>query len=302
MMFSDYYVNIQVTYMRKFFLIFLLGSAALLSYAQEAVSDEPIGKSPLTFNASVLFGMSTISNHYMSSNSYDGVVYGVHVDFGRFYRSAENVSWKLAFDKYSSANPATGLENSALTSSMGYSAMSLNYGSFYNWKFGEGLMVKVGGGLDISGDMISNLTHSTNNAASMNVLAQLEASAGISYTFKFEKWMLALGGNISTPFAGVIMTDAKHESGLGSFASGGFVGNYFSHVKGTTFSNLQGFDFDLGLKFIAKRVAINVELVSNNRSWYVNEIQNNRTDIMLRLGATFNLVSLRQTKNISRYF
>ena len=78
--------------------------------------------------------------------------------------------------------------------------------------------------------------------------------------------------------------------------------NYFSHVKGTTFSNLQGFDFDLGLKFIAKRVAINVELVSNNRSWYVNEIQNNRTDIMLRLGATFNLVSLRQTKTINRYF
>ena len=88
MMFSNYYVNIQVTYMRKFFLMFLLGSAALLSYAQEAVSDEP----------------------------------------------------------------------------MGYSAMSLNYGSFYNWKVGEGLMVKVGGGLDISGDMISNLIHSTNDS------------------------------------------------------------------------------------------------------------------------------------------
>ena len=66
--------------MRKFFLMFLLGSAALLSYAQEAVSDEP----------------------------------------------------------------------------MGYSAVSLNYGSFYNWK--------VGGGLDISGDMISNLIHSTNDS------------------------------------------------------------------------------------------------------------------------------------------
>ena len=136
----------------------------------------------------------------------------------------------------------------------------------------------------------------------MNVLAQLEASAGISYTFKFEKWMLGLSGNFSTPFVGFMMTDAKHESGLGSFVSGGFVGNYFSHVKGTTFSNLQGFDFDLGIKFIAKRVAINVDFVANNRSWYVNEIQNKRTDVQLRLGATFNLVSLEQTKTVHRYF
>ena len=99
-----------------------------------------------------------------------------------------------------------------------------------------------------------------------------------------------------------MMTDAKHESGLGSFVSGGFVGNYFSHVKGTTFSNLQGFDFDLGIKFIAKRVAINVDFVANNRSWYVNEIQNKRADVQLRLGATFNLVSLKQTQAINRYF
>lgn len=296
--------------MRKISLLFMLCFAALASYAQGTVEDgvntlqfeEPVGKSPLTLNASFITGVSTVANHYMSSNEYSGLAYGVHVDFGRFYKRAKNVSWNLSFDNYSSADAAGGLENAAKSSYMGYSAMGLDYSSFYNWIFGKGLMVKVGGGLDISGDMITNLTHQTNNAASMNVLAQLEASAGISYTFKFEKWMLGLSGNFSTPFVGFMMTDAKHESGLGSFVSGGFVGNYFSHVKGTTFSNLQGFDFDLGIKFITKRVAINVDFVANNRSWYVNEIQNKRSDVQLRLGATFNLVSLEQTKTVHRYF
>ena len=56
------------------------------------------------------------------------------------------------------------LGSAALLSYAQEAAMSLNYGSFYNWKLGEGLMVKVGGGLDISGDMISNLIHSTNDS------------------------------------------------------------------------------------------------------------------------------------------
>ena len=296
--------------MRKSCFLFALCFAVFASYAQDSVVDgakanrveEQIGKSPVTFNVSLHTGMSTVANHYMSANEYEGLVYGVHVDFGRFYKRGKNVSWNLSFDRNSSVNSVEGLENKAKTSFMGYSDMSLKYASFYNWMFGKGLMVKVGGGLDLSGDMMANLTHKTNNAVSVNALAQLEASAGISYTFEFEKWMLGLSGNISTPFAGLVMTDAKHESGVGSMSKDHLVDSYFPHVKGTSLSNLQGFDLDLGVKFIAKRVAINVDFVSENRYWYVNEIQNNRSNALLRVGATFNLVSLKQTKTVHRYF
>lgn len=296
--------------MKKISLLFALCFVVFASSAQDSVAEgvkanrhgEQVGKHPVTFNVSLQTGVSTIANHYMSSNEYSGLVYGVHVDLGRFFKNGKNASWNLSFDKNSSMNKAGGLENSAKTSFMGYNDLSLNYSSFYNWMLGKRLMIKLGGGLDLSGDMITNLTHQTNNAASVNALAQLEASAGISYTFEFKKWMLGFSGNISTPFAGLMMTDAKHESGLGSFVSGGFVKNYFSHIKGTTFHNLQGFDFDFGIKFIAPRVAITLDLVSEERWWYVNEIQNKRGNTFFRLGASFNLVSLKQTKTVNRYF
>ena len=296
--------------MRKIYVLFALSFAVFVSNAQEAITNgskenlvgEFAGKNPITFNASLHTGTSTAANHYMSSNAYEGLTYGVHVDLGRFYNSSKTVSWNLAFDNLSSVNTVGGLENNAKTSSMGYTGMRLNYSSFYNWMFGKGLMVKVGGGLDFSGDMMTNLTHKTNNAVSVNVLTQLEASAGICYTFKFEKWMLGLYGNVSTPFAGLVFTDSKHESGVGSLSSDRLMDSYFSHLKGTSFSNLQGFDFDLGIKFVAPRVAITLGLVTENRWWYVNEIQNCRENVLFRLGASFNLVSLKQTKTIHPYF
>lgn len=304
--------------MRKLYLLFALCFAVSVSNAQRIVADDvidntvetpvgntaenPVGKNPMTFNVSLHAGMASIANHYMSANSYDGMIYGMHVDFGRFYKSSKGASWNLAFDRYSSENVVEGLVNDAKTSSMSYKALSLNFSSFYNWMFGKGLTFKLGGGVDVSGDLIRNLTHPTNNAASLNVLAQLEVAAGLSYTFQFEKWMLALYGNVSTPFGGMVFTDAKHESGIGSLSRDGFMNNYFSHIRGVSFTNLKEVDFDLGVKFIARRVAIDLGIVSENRYWYVNDIQNSRTNMMFRLGATFNLVSLEQTKTIHRYF
>ena len=65
---------------------------------------------------------------------------------------------------------------------------------------------------------------------------------------------------------------------------------------------MQGLDCDLAVKFIAPRVAISLGLVLENRWWYVNEIQNRRNNTMFQIGASFNLVSLKQTKTINRYF
>ena len=296
--------------MKKIYLLLVFCFAVSVSYAQvpvagsieETVTEEPVGNRPMTLNVSYFTGVASIANHYLSANEYSNISSGFHVDLGRFYKRWENVSWNLSYDYCSSLDRAGGLENSAKTSSMSYTAMSLNYSSFYNWMFGKGLLVKVGGGLDISGDLISNLTHAMNNAVSLNILAQLEASAGISYIFKFKKWMLGLYGNLSTPFAGLILADAKHEPAAALFSSDLLMKNYFSHLKGTSFSNLQGVDVDFGIKFITPRVAIDLGLVSENRWWYVNDIQNRRMHMMFQLGASFNLVSLKQTKTIHRYF
>ncbi len=296
--------------MRKIYLLFALCVTVLVSNAQDANSSgvkersrhTRVVRNPMSFNASLHTGMGIVVNHYMSTNAYKGLIYGAHVDFGRFYKSSKSVSWNLSFDTYSSENVVDGLVNNAMTSSMGYKALNLDYTSFYNWMFGKGLMFKFGGGFDISGDMVNNLTHPTNNAVSVNVIAQLQVSTGISYTFKFEKWMLGLYGNVSAPFAGMIFTDAKHESGIGSLFHDNMMGSYYSHIRGTSISNLKWVDLDLGVKFIAPRVAIDLGIVSENHHWYVNDIQNRRTNVLVRLGASFNLVSLEQTKTVNRYF
>ena len=231
--------------MKKIYLLLALCLSVHIAYAQKPVADvtkesaveKPVGTNPITFNAAVRLGAISVANHYMSSNEYGGLGYGVHFDFGRFYKPGKDVTWNLAFDYTSSFDRVGGLENNPRTSFMSYSALALNYSSFYSWLFGKGLIVKVGGGLDLSGDVMTHLVHQSNNAASVNALMQLEAAAGISYTIKFKKWMLGFSGNLTTPFAGLVFTDAKHESGFGSLSSDRLMGSYFSHLKATSFSN-----------------------------------------------------------------
>ena len=292
--------------MKKFYLLFVISLATFVSYAQESrvgdakksVAEESVGDYPITLNVSFDLASSAVANHFLSSNEYSGTTTGVHADLGRFYKSWNNVSWNLSLDYLASSSRAL-LENSAGTSSMDYSTYSLGYSSSYHWNFGKGFMVKAGGGIDLAYDMMEAGAYKTNNPASMNLFAQLEASAGASYVFQFKKWMLGFSGNLSFPFLGLVYTDSKHEPGM---PTDGILDKYASHIQGTTFSNLQGIDYDLGVKFILPRVTIGVGVASNNRWWCVNDIQNYRKNTMFRVGLSFNLVSLKQTKNIHRYF
>lgn len=296
--------------MKKFYLLFAMSLAVIASHAQGTFAggvkdvsvEEQVGKHPMKFNASFQFGSGNVANHYISAQECSGLIYGMHIDFGRFYTNCKNVSWNMSFDYLSSADAVGGLENVPLTSSMSFGGLSLNYSAFYNWTFGNGLMVKAGGGLDLAGDMTSEMVYKTNNSVSVNILAQLEASAGVSYVFNFEKWKLGLSGNFKVPFAGLVFTDSRHESGWGSLSSDGLMDSYDSHLKGTSFSNLKGFDCDFGIKFITKRASYDLGIVSDNRWWYVNDIQNYRTDMLFRVGVSFNLVSLKPNKKTLRYF
>jgi hypothetical protein len=292
--------------MKKFYLFFVISLATFVSFAQESrvgdakksVAEESVGDYPITLNVSFDLASSSVANHFLSSNEYSGTTTGVHADLGRFYKSWNNVSWNLSLDYLASSSRAL-LENSAGTSSMDYSTYSLGYSSSYHWNFGKGFMVKAGGGIDLAYDMMEAGTYKTNNPASMNLFAQLEASAGASYVFQFKKWMLGITGNVSVPFLGLVNTDSKHESAM---PSDGFMDTYDSHLKGTTFSNLQGFDLDLGLKFVLPRVTLAFGVVSNNRWWCVNDIQNYRRNSYLKLSFGFDLVGTRQTKTTKRYF
>ena len=298
--------------MKRIYLLFALCLAVLVTYAQDSVGnsftkkevEEAVGKHPVTLNASVLIGANSVANHFLGAHEYSGAIYGLHVDFGRFFKDSrlENVSWKMSYDYLSSFEVTGGLENSAKTSSATCTSWNFNYSAFYNWSLSDALMVKAGAGVDLYGDYMNAMLYQTNNAISVNMLAQLEASAGISYVIDYDTWKLGLTGEIAIPFAGLVFTDSKHESGLGSLIPDGLMDTYDSHLKGSSFSNMQGLDLDLGVRFITPRVAYSVGIESDNRWWYVNDIQNYRMSFVLKFGVSFNLVSLEQTKTINRYF
>ena len=292
--------------MKRLYLLLTISFIALVSFAQEShvgdakgsAVEESAGEYPITFNASVDIAVSSVANHFLSSNEYSELTLGAHADFGRFYKRWDNVSWNLSLD-YLAALDNAPLENSAKTSSMTYTTFGLNYSSSYHWNFGKNFMVRAGGGIDLMYDMMQATVYRTNNTASMNFFAQLEASAGVCYIWQFKKWMLGITGNVSVPFLGLVNTDSKHESAM---PSDGFMDTYDSHLTGTTFSNLQGFDLDFGLKFVLPRVTLAFGVVSNNRWWCVNDIQNYRENMMARIGLSFNLISQKQTKTIHRNF
>ena len=62
--------------MKKFYLLCALGFAVLSSHAQGTAGnslegnavEEPVGKHPITLNASVIIGANTVANHYISSH------------------------------------------------------------------------------------------------------------------------------------------------------------------------------------------------------------------------------------------
>ena len=292
--------------MKRLFLSLTIVLAAFSSRAAGVVpgnwGDDAAAK-PVTLNISSLTGYGLLSNHYISDWQFGGLTLGWSADVGRYFKNSENGAWKLAFRYAGNAEILGGMTDASNMESVDFKEYALNYSVYYNWHIGDGFRIKLGGAIDVVGDLMSAKEIATNNAVSANGTALLEAVMGMNYTFGFDNWMLALYADASSPLGGVVFTDSKHESGLASILPGDRLMNgYDRHFKGTAIPSMTGVDCDFGIRFITPKLTIGLACTSYNRWWYVNDIQNYRSNSYLKLSLGFDLVGARQTKTTQRYF
>lgn len=293
--------------MKRLFLLFticLAVSSAAAKKPSATQADNVVGEYPITSRISLSLGNIKIANHFFSAQEFSGFICGLDADFGRFYRKSENVSWNLSLGMMRRKNGTfiKGLPNFAGTNNLSFQGYDVNYSSHYNWLLTDGLSIKAGGGLNIYGDWGTMTQYQMNNARSANLLVQLEASAGIYYVAELKKANLGIYGNIATPFLGFVFTDSMFENGWSSMLPDNIGTSYEKHLKGTTPHNLQGLNANFGLDIITQKVTVSFGYQTQNRWWYVNDVQNYRKSSFFTIGLGFRFVAHQHTKSTRRFF
>jgi hypothetical protein len=66
---------------------------------------------------------------------------------------------------------------------------------------------------------------------------------------------------------------------------------------------MKGANFEMGIDFaLRKNVCLNLGFASNNRYWHINGLQDYRTNSVLKIGVSVNLVSISRRAATNRQF
>lgn len=258
--------------------------------------------------ASVFFigGDAVLASQYMSDQEYSGPVLGGGAEFGAMYKRSKNLSWDLDFtylgSSYSPTSENVCVANPARTSFCSFSSYDIDYGTYYNWNPVKNLHFKAGGTFNVLGGMMAFVPDHVNNSIEFDLQTQLKASVGVKYGYYFKKVGLSLQADIAVPFMGVAISSSAYESSVDSILGGEILGGTMVPVCFTSFHNLNGFNSEIELDLIFKKLTLFYTLDFNYRSWYLKGLQNHRNYNLNRIGLKVDLVSRNRLNSDNRYF
>lgn len=297
------------------FVLSLLVAGIAVSYAQEAADGANVGQSdaaaslcerkPVTSKFSILTGPARFTNHFLNSQEYSGPMMGLEMEFGRFYRNSDKVSWELTLSHMRAMHRKMwggGLENAAETSYISTQLYDVDYAAYYNWLLWDRLQVKVGGSFNIFGDFVMGDNNAINNILSVDLQTQFYAAAGLRYGWDFKKFGLDIYGNISMPFMGLMSVDDRYENFIQSAIPDDFNVKEYNHLRFSSFHNLQGVNGELGVDFAFRKLSLSVAYESRNRWWTAYELQNYRKMSFFKIGLSVKLATPRKTYKASERY
>ena len=182
-----------------------------------------------------------------------------------------------------------GLENPAKTAHASVQAYEVDYATHYNWLFFNHLQVRVGGSLNIYGDFMQNHEHAINNVMTINLQTQLYALAEVRYGMDFKRFGIDIYANIGTPFIGFSSFDDRYEPFITSVIPGEINVKAYNHFKFTSFHNMQGLNFEIGVDFALRDLTLSFSYEERDRWWNGFELQNYRKNSLLKVGISVNL-------------
>lgn len=275
------------------------------SSAQKKESIKTSDRKAVTSKWSLVTGTAQYASHYLSPQEYSGVIWGIEAIHGRFYKKSDNVSWKLRLNhlrKMHSNIGGGGLENPAKTAHASVQAYEVDYATHYNWLFFNHLQVRVGGSLNIYGDYMQNHEHAINNVMTINLQTQLYALAEVRYGMDFKRFGIDIYANIGTPFIGFSSFDDRYEPFITSVVPGEINVNAYNHFKFTSFHNMQGLNFEIGVDFALRDLTLSFSYEERDRWWNGFELQNYRKNSLLKVGISVNLLGNQPKKSRDRQF
>ena len=299
-------------------LILLVVAGTTLAFAQQTeatasasecqASQALTNRKPVTSKWSLLTGAAAFANHYLSNQEYNGDINGFEAIHGRYFRKSDRLSWRLTLTHLRSMHSKIfewgGLKNPAGLSIMSVQTYEADYAVFYDWTFFDRLQVRAGGSFNLYGGYNGCTNgHSINNIISVDLQTQIYGAAQIRYGWNFKKFGFDLYANVSTPLLGVMFVNGRYESFLESIPNSPLTVRGYKHTQFSSFHNLQGANFELGMDFaLRSNVALSFGIAAYNRYWTANQLQNYRTNTVLKIGLSVDLVSLKRSAVSSRKF
>jgi hypothetical protein len=177
-----------------------------------------------------------------------------------------------------------------------------DYAVFYNWLVKERLQLRVGGSFNVFGGFAIGDDNAINNLLSVDIQTQFYAKAQIRYGWDFKKFGLDLYANLATPFMGMMVVDERYENAVDAVGKSDFSLKEYGHCKFSSMHNLQGMNFEMGIDFAFRNLALSLSYEAKNRWWHAYELQNYRRFSLIKLGLSVNLFAQPNRKVSNRQF
>lgn len=174
--------------MRRYFLILVFFAALPICAAETK---------PAVNSWSVSAGETRLYEPTLSSQQYKGWSLGFRGEHCNLYRNAMSVEW-LFRDNFRYGN----LLNASSSAKMDYASADLTFGTHYVFRPISNFNVRLGGAVQLFGD-IKSQSRNVNNVASGNVSLNLLATLSLSYDAPLTpNFRLGASYSLETPFIG----------------------------------------------------------------------------------------------------
>jgi hypothetical protein len=101
---------------------------------------------------------------------------------------------------------------------------------------------------------------------------------------------------------GMMAVDNRYEGFVESTIDSDLNVKGFNHFKFSSFHNLQGLNFELGIDFAFRSLSLSLAYEAKNRCWNAYELQSYRKFSLIKLGVSVNLFAQKNRKAGNRQF
>lgn len=241
-----------------------------------------------TINDDVAFGMLSITDPYLSPQTYSGV--GVsYSQVRRSYFKPENIN----FSRMSKLSATGALAmNPSFSSAMTYMGFTYNWGAFYHYRKLKNLHILVGSNAD--GQFgFKSISRNVNNPVNLDMAVNLNAAALLRYDLKTRRKTYRLNYELETPLIGCMYVPLVGASYYEMFE----LGDLSNAIHFSSLHNKAGLKSALTIDIPLRRSTLSCGVNSQSLIYKANDLVFKYNSFALQVGFKYDLYVFRGKNN-----